>query len=143
MSVQWRLCLVARDGMHTVVAVNTVNRAAMGAEQGIAILTRKKHLPPVFFLLFPAISWAAVSTAYFSEDSKTDEPIKISTIFRFFPRTWTHFLSKPRNKPSLGHICVVSFNIQNVLMTLFPLVWSADTTPVHAHNCTTRTIQSA
>ena len=34
--------LVARYRMHTVVAVNTVNRAAMGAEQGIATLTRKK-----------------------------------------------------------------------------------------------------
>ena len=42
MSAQWRLCLVARDHMHTVVAVNTVNRAAMGAKQGIATLTRKK-----------------------------------------------------------------------------------------------------
>lgn len=103
----------------------------------------KKKPATGFFCLFPAFSWAAVSTAYFSEDSKTDEPIKISTIFRFSLRTWTHFWSKPRNKPSLGHICVVSFSVQNILMTLFPLVWSADTTPVHAHNCTTRTIQSA
>ena len=51
--------------------------------------------------------------------------------------------SKPRNKPSLGHFYIVSFILQNVLMTLFPLVWSADTSPVHAHNCTTRTTQPA
>ena len=72
-----------------------------------------KNLPP-FFGLFPAFGWTAVSTADYSEDSKTDELIKISTFFRFSPSTWTHFLSKPRNKPSLGHIYVVSFNTRYI-----------------------------
>ena len=86
MLAQWRLCLVARDRMHNVVAVNTASRAAMGAEQGIATLTQKNRHR--VFGLFPAFSWAAVPTAYFSEDSKTNE--RFFRHFQFPPRTWTH-----------------------------------------------------
>ena len=76
--------------MRTGVAVNTVNRAAMGAEQGTVILTRTKNLPPLF-LLAPGIRLGSGSTADYPEDSKTYELIKISTIFRF-PSNFAHFL---------------------------------------------------
>ena len=44
MLAQWRLCLAIRDRIYTVVTVNTVDRAAMRAEQGITTLTKKRHL---------------------------------------------------------------------------------------------------
>ena len=41
MPAQWHMCLIARGRMNTVVAINTVDRAVMGTEQGIVVLTRK------------------------------------------------------------------------------------------------------